>query len=86
MRQALTSPLANAVHPWENETGEPHMIGLLIAVIVLGVICYIIQILPIAQPFKTIAWLLVALIFIVWLLESFGTLGLGHFGGCGRLG
>jgi hypothetical protein len=56
------------------------MITLLVAVIVFGIICYIIQVLPIAQPFKTIAWCVLALIFIVWLLESFGGLGFGHFG------
>lgn len=45
------------------------MISLLIAVLILGVIAWIITILPVPQPFKTIAFVVLGLILIIWLLQ-----------------
>lgn len=58
------------------------MISLLIAVLVLAVICYIITLIPLPPPFKTIAWLVIGVIFIIWLLESVPGLHVGSL--CGR--
>lgn len=44
------------------------LLGLLIAVIVIGLLLYLVQLLPLQAPFKTIAMVLVVLIAIVWLL------------------
>ncbi len=44
------------------------LIGLLVAVIVIGLLLYLVSILPIQAPFKTIAYVVVVLIAIVWLL------------------
>ncbi len=48
------------------------LVGLLIVVIVIGLLLYLVQILPIAQPMKTIAVVVVILIAIVWLLGGGG--------------
>ncbi len=48
------------------------LIGLLIAVIVIGLLLYLVSILPIQAPFKTVAYILVVLIAIVWLLGGGG--------------
>lgn len=44
------------------------LIGLLIFVIVIGLLLYLIQVLPIQPPFKTIAYVVLVIIAIVWLL------------------
>ena len=44
------------------------LIGLLIAVIVIGLLLYLVQLLPLQPPFKTIAMIVIVLICIVWLL------------------
>ena len=51
------------------------LISLLIVVLVLGLLLYVVQILPIAQPFKTAAIVIVAVIAVVYLL---GYLPGGH--------
>lgn len=53
------------------------LIGLLVLVIILGLLIYIVQLIPLPPPFKTIAMIVVCLIAIVWLCESFGVLGGG---------
>lgn len=45
------------------------MISLLIAVIVFGVIAYIVQMLPIDPPFKTIAYLIVLVAALLYFLR-----------------
>ena len=48
------------------------LISLLIAVIVCGLLVYVIQLLPIGQPFKQIAMVIVVIILIIWLLSFLG--------------
>lgn len=48
------------------------LISLLIVIIVIGVIFYILQIIPIPNPWKTIAMVLVGLICIIYLLRMIG--------------
>lgn len=56
------------------------LITLLIALIVFGVIFYIVNnLLPIAQPFKNVALAVVCVILIVWLLSLVGV-GSFHIG------
>lgn len=53
------------------------LVTLLILVVILGIIAAIINYLPLAQPFKTIAYLLLALIAVVFLVQL---LPVGHLG------
>lgn len=48
------------------------LISLLIVIIIVGVIFYILQIMPIPSPWKTIAMVLVGLIVIIYLLRMIG--------------
>ena len=50
------------------------LVSLLIAVVVLGLLIYVVGLLPLPAPFKTIAYVLVILIAILYLL---GLLGIG---------
>ena len=50
------------------------LVSLLIAVVVLGLLLYVVGLLPLPAPFKTIAHVIVVLIAIVYLL---GILGYG---------
>jgi hypothetical protein len=52
------------------------LIGLLILVIVVGLLLYLVQVLPLQAPFKTVALVLVVLIAIVWLLGGSGVVHL----------
>jgi hypothetical protein len=54
------------------------LISLLVLVIILGLLIYVVQLLPLPPPFKTVAMVVVCLIAIVWLCESFGILGSGN--------
>ena len=44
------------------------LVGLLIAVIVVGLLVYLIRMLPIEEPFKNIAIIVLVIILIIWLL------------------
>ncbi len=48
------------------------MISLLILVIVIGVVFYILQLLPIEQPWKNIAMVIAAVIVLIYLLKMLG--------------
>jgi hypothetical protein len=50
------------------------LVSLLVAVVVLGLLFYVVGLLPLPAPFKTIALVIVALIAIIYLL---GLLGYG---------
>jgi len=50
------------------------LVSLLVAVIVLGLLVYVVGLLPLPAPFKTIAHILVILIAVIYLL---GLLGYG---------
>ncbi len=50
------------------------LVSILVAVIVLGLLMYVVGLLPLPSPFKTIAYVLVLLIAIFYLL---GLLGIG---------
>lgn len=52
------------------------LLGLLVAVVVIGLLLYVVQALPLQPPFKTIALVIVVLIAIVWLVEGTGVLRL----------
>ena len=53
------------------------LIWLLVALIVFGIIIYIIRLLPLPQPWLNIAIAIVALIFLLVLLAQFGVIGGG---------
>jgi hypothetical protein len=53
------------------------LVGLLIAVLVIGLIFYLIRMLPIAEPFKSAALVILIVLVIVWLLSGFGGLPAG---------
>lgn len=48
------------------------LVGLLVLVIILGLILYLVQLLPLPAPFKMIAQAIVILVAIVWLAEGIG--------------
>lgn len=56
------------------------LIGILVALCVLGLVYYLVTLLPLPAPFKTIAQVVVILICIIWLLSNFGLLGGNMFG------
>lgn len=56
------------------------LISLLVAVIVMGLVYYCITLLPIPQPFKNIAIILLVIICILWLLGLTGVF-VGPWGG-----
>lgn len=59
------------------------LIGLLFVCIVLGLLYYLVTLLPLPPPFKTIALVVVILIAIIWVMENLG--GLGPLIRCGKL-
>lgn len=48
------------------------LISLLILVIVLGLLLYVVGLLPLPAPFRTVAYVIVVLIAIVYLLSALG--------------
>jgi hypothetical protein len=58
------------------------LISLLIMCLVLGLLYYLIQMLPLPPPFKQIALVVIIIIAIIWLLENFGGGFLGPSRGC----
>lgn len=53
------------------------LIGLLVAVLIIGLIYWLITLIPLPDPFKTIVLVIFIIIVILWLLSSFGVLGAG---------
>jgi hypothetical protein len=53
------------------------LISLLIAVIVIGLLFYVLSLLPIPQPWANIAKVILVVIVIIWLLGFVGMLGTG---------
>jgi hypothetical protein len=47
------------------------LVGLLVVVIIIGLLLYLVQWLPLAQPFKVAAVVIIVLIGILWLLGAF---------------
>jgi hypothetical protein len=58
---------------------------LLVAVIVIGLIFYLLSMLPIPQPWANIARVILVVIVIIWLLSFTGLLGGPYWGGGHRL-
>jgi len=54
------------------------LIGLLILVIVFGLLFYLINLLPLAAPWKTVALVILIIIAIVVLLSMIGLVPLGN--------
>jgi hypothetical protein len=59
------------------------LISLLVAVLVLGLIYWLITLLPIPDPFKKIVLVVFIIICIIWVLNMFGMLGSGPWYGPG---
>ena len=54
------------------------LVTVIIALIIVGAIVYVVQVLPIDATFKTIAKVVAIVALVVWLLRGFGpSLGLG---------
>jgi hypothetical protein len=54
-----------------------NLIQLLVLVLVFGLVWYVITVIPLPQPFKMVAIVILAVILIVWLLSVAGLLGTG---------
>jgi hypothetical protein len=54
------------------------LVSLLILIIVMGLLYYLVMLLPLPAPFKTIAQVVVILICIVWLIGGGGPISIGH--------
>lgn len=54
------------------------MISLLVTLIIIGAVLYVVQLLPIDATVKRIAYVLVIVFVVVWLLNSYGHLA--HLG------
>ena len=61
------------------------LISLLVAVIVIGLLYWLITLLPLPDPFKKIVVVIFILIVIIWLLGFTGILGSGPYWGGHRL-
>lgn len=61
------------------------LISLLVAVLVLGLIYWLITLLPIPDPFKKIVLVIFIIICIIMLLNMFGFIGTPWYGGHTRL-
>jgi hypothetical protein len=55
------------------------LISLLVAVIVIGLLFYVLSLLPIPQPWLNIARVILIVIVIIWLLGYVGMLGNGPY-------
>jgi hypothetical protein len=55
------------------------LVQLLVTVIVLGLLFYCVQLLPLPEPFKKIATVIFILIAIIWLIGFAGYLGPGPY-------
>jgi hypothetical protein len=53
------------------------LVGLLIFIIIVGLLYWAVSLLPLPQPFKNIALVIVILICIVFLLNALGIVGTG---------
>lgn len=51
------------------------LIGLLVFIIIVGLLYWLVTLLPLPQPFKTIALVILILFCIIWLLSSTGLIG-----------
>ena len=54
------------------------LITLLIAILVIGLLLYLVQMLPIPEPFRTAAIVVIIVICIIWLLSGMGGLNFHH--------
>jgi hypothetical protein len=61
------------------------LISLLVAVIVIGLLFWVLSMLPIPQPWANIAKVILVVIVIIWLLSFTGLLNGPYWGGRGRL-
>lgn len=52
------------------------LIGLIVAIVIVGLVIYCVRLLPIDQPFKNIIIVLVILVLIFWLLGGWVVPGL----------
>jgi hypothetical protein len=50
------------------------LIGLLVVVIIFGLLLWLVGMLPIDPPFKTVAYVIVVVILIIYLLQTLGGL------------
>jgi hypothetical protein len=50
------------------------LVGLLVILIIVGVVLYLIQLIPMDATIKKIIWVLVILCVILWVLSQFGLL------------
>ncbi len=53
------------------------LVGLLVAVVIMGLIYWLITMLPLPAPFGTIVLVIFIIICILWLASSFGFIGSG---------
>jgi hypothetical protein len=51
------------------------LLWLVVVVLVFGVLCYVVQQLPLPHPWKNIAFAVLALVFVLWLLSAAGAFG-----------
>lgn len=51
------------------------LIGIIIILVIVGLILYLINSLPIDQVIKNIIYILVVIVLLLWLLQLFGVLG-----------
>ena len=59
------------------------MIGLILALVVVGVALYLLQLIPMDATVKQIIRVLIILVLVIWVLSFFGAFagGWGHFTG-----
>lgn len=55
------------------------LIALLVACLVLGLVYYIVTLIPLPPPFRTVALIIICIIAILWLVSVFGFGGLPVF-------
>lgn len=53
------------------------LIGLLVFVIIVGLLIYLVRLLPLPDPFRTIAYVILVIIAILWLVSALGVVSMG---------
>jgi hypothetical protein len=59
----------------EKQMLTPGLISILVSLVVIGLVLYLIDLIPMDRTIKQIIRLIVIIAVVVWLLESFGLIG-----------
>ena len=53
----------------------PSIISIIVTLVVIGLVLYLIDLIPMDGTIKQIIWLIIIICVVVWLLQAFGLIG-----------